>query len=730
MRMSVSNSESFIGRRLLPRAVSAAALLGVCLFALVATAGGQTAGRAPRILYASDWSGSGQVYSIDPSGGRRGQLTFGPAPGCPADAPCGFGRPIPSPDGRWLLFWEAGIQVATTNLYLTRADGSHRRAVGRLNNRFEDDAVWSPDSLSIAYTRADGIHIVGVDGSDRRVSTNRTDISPAWSPDGRSFAFVRSGVASVNPHPQVVVIHAGRRRTLATAAKGDLWFRWSPSGALIAYGTDAGLFVVRPDGSRRRRLLTGPTGSAAWSADGHSLASAIPTALTVIDVVRGSVAIDRSSTGYALAWSPKGHLLAFNASDGIRVRNAAGRTRLVNHDTPAAIAWSPDATMLAYLTQLGDLKIVTLSGRSRTLVAAAGDQGGGIAGVAWTLPPAGTHYRPPEPRTLATVTSDGIETRWPVERLAADGPTVAYVACGHTFAWTPASGRVVQAEPTTSLSPNCRSESYYTSYRIYALGLAGSRLAVAGVEGGNGRSWWMGEGGIQPGTLLTELGKGFSTNGGAYSGTLVGEPAGSGDLLVFGAWTEAYSAGPYSPIVTTSEGILRADPGGCPCQTIASSPGPLTPFDVDAGRIVAGGDNATWLLDANGKRLLTLPVSPRAAQLSGNDLVVLVPGELRDYDARTGVEVHAWPLPNVDSGTECATPNSIRCSSPPRLVLEDASSGLATFILDGQVHVLRLTDGKDVTVGAGSLARFMNAGLVYVDGSRLHLVPYDQLPLR
>ena len=139
---------------------------------------------------------------------------------------------------------------------------------------------------------------------------------------------------------------------------------------------------------------------------------------------------------------------------------------------------------------------------------------------------------------------------------------------------------------------------------------------------------------------------------------------------------------------STRVGVLgwtsRADPGGCPCQTIASSPGPLTPFDVDAGRIVAGGDNATWLLDANGTRLLTLPVPPRAAQLSGNDLVVLVPGELRDYDARSGGELHAWPLPDVSSGPECATPNQIRCSSRPRLMLDDAARGLASTFSTGR----------------------------------------------
>jgi hypothetical protein len=32
-------------------------------------------------------------------------------------------------------------------------------------------------------------------------------------------------------------------------------------------------------------------------------------------------------------------------------------------------------------------------------------------------------------------------------------------------------------------------------------------------------------------------------------------------------------------------------------------------------------------------------------------------------------------------------------------------------------------------VAAGSFARFIDAGLVYADGSRLRLIPYAQLPL-
>ena len=124
-------------------------------------------------------------------------------------------------------------------------------------------------------------------------------------------------------------------------------------------------------------------------------------------------------------------------------------------------------------------------------------------------------------------------------------------------------------------------------------------------------------------------------------------------------------------------------------------------------------------------------MSPLAAQLGGTDLVVLLRGELRDYDTATGVLQHSWPLPDVPAGRDCAFTNTSSCPYPaPALVLQDAAHGLATYTLDGHVHVLRLADGKDAIVASGTLARFTNAGLVYADGARIHLVPYDQLPLR
>ena len=186
-----------------------------------------------------------------------------------------------------------------------------------------------------------------------------------------------------------------------------------------------------------------------------------------------------------------------------------------------------------------------------------------------------------------------------------------------------------------------------------------------------------------------------------------------------------------------SQEIDRVDGIACPCRTLRTDPVAAAFPDADGGRIVAGGDNSTVVLDANGSQLLSVPVVPLAAALSGNDLVILRQGELLDFDAATGTQTHRWPLPDVASGRECGSKYcrptfADRPWSGPRLMLEDAARSL----VERSSSTVRCTCCASPTARTRSWAprkggppRFMDAGLVYADGSRLHLVPFAALPL-
>jgi dipeptidyl aminopeptidase/acylaminoacyl peptidase len=696
---------------------------------------------AARMVYASDWSGTSQLYAVDTSGRRpAAQITFDRPPACVPGTPCGFTDPVPSPDGRRVLFSEYGTQPVQLGLYASLADGRTRRRLGT-PRRFAPQAVWSPDSRRIAYAAEDGIHVVNADGSGaRRLRRNAFDRSPAWSADGRALAFVNAP-----PAPASQTLHVVRRGVATTVAtsgeRSELGFRWSPVGDWLAYTSSrAGLgdlYVVRP-GTPGGRALATAVSAFAWSPDGKLLAFVDRAGLKVADVTRRSVRDLAAGSAHELAWSPNGKLLAYTEPGGIQLVAVATRARR-ELGSPGAVglAWSPNGQSLAYGIAAGgstnfgpsvDVRLTTLSGSTRTVVAGGGTLGGTVRGFAWMRPPLTVAFRRPASRSLATIAADRLVAPWPIERIASDGTRVAYTTCGHVFVWTPSAGEVVQREATTSLSPACSSANYFTSYRIYSLALAGDRIAYGTVFGGIGRTWWLG--GMRGGGETFTLGEGRSTAGPAYSGELVGELAGSGDLLVFSTWREQPGPQPGSA-VTAAQEVRRAPPVGCPCPMITSSVGPLLPFDVDARRVLAGGDNATWLVGEDGTRLLSLPVSPRGAQLSGRDLVVVRRAELRHYDAATGTLVHAWSLPDVASGRECGSPNAARCErAQSEVVLQDLAHGLVTYVLEGRLHVLRLADGADAVVASATLARFLDAGLVYVDGARLELIPFGRLALR
>jgi hypothetical protein len=461
-----------------------------------------------------------------------------------------------------------------------------------------------------------------------------------------------------------------------------------------------------------------------------------------VDITSGATRVLGFSAGVydsAGAWKRQGHLLAVSAKDGTYVVDAATGTarRLTTDQADAGAAWAPDGSYLAYTTStdvggdyaITDLHAVTLAGETRTLVNGAGAYGGDLWNLAWTRGPSGSHYRLPQPRVLAAISGDGL-TAWPVTRLAADGDRVAYISCDHVFVWRPTAQTVVQAEPSSSLNPLCASPSFSANFAFYTLGLSGDRIAYAFVFGGSGKSC-----GLECERIGDPASFFGNTTFGGFCGydrcdQGFGDLTGGGGLLVFSTWDKT-STCPGAP---REQEIRRLDyrgDTGWSNALIAKTPGPLVPFDVDAGRIVAGGNNATVLYDASGTQLLSVPVSPLAAQLSGSDLVILVRGQLLVYDAVTGARLHAWPVPDVPSGAECGSiySGTWECRGT-ELILEDAAHGLAAYVVDGQVHVIQLQNGTDMTIGKGSIARFVDAGLVYADGARIQLIPFDQLPLR
>ena len=485
----------------------------------------------------------------------------------------------------------------------------------------------------------------------------------------------------------IVLRRRGHERVLVPAKPSS--FAWAPDGRRIAYGTQKGVFLVSI-ANRRTRLV-------------YRVDQAQPFPKTPLE----------------LTFSRDGRFLAFAVGAGIRIltmRTLHVRTlRVQGHD----LAWSPNDRRLLYVQGsessngdaivTGDVHTVTPGGRIVTVISAANPYGGQIVAAAWTTAPPSVRYR-------AAEVPSGVFAGGPVQELVADGGRAAFVACGGVYAWRAASGTIDPIETPGE----CRAP--FSRGHVYSLGLAGERMAW--LEKGWGLCFRWTARAATVGSPAFDLGAGSGCLGSPpVEG--VGTTVGAGSLLVRSAWKLHSGSG---NAVVDQQAVERVEPAGCPCPVLSSSPGPYTPLDVDAGRIVVSGQNETRILSADGAVLMSLPVPTLAAQLSGSDLVLAAGGELRVYDATTGVLRATWPLPGQPAGHDCDLFGDPSCFSPAPLTLGGVARGLAAYAFNGQVHLLRLSDGADRVVGPGALPRFFDTGLVYADGARVRLVLWDALP--
>ena len=166
------------------------------------------------------------------------------------------------------------------------------------------DPAWSPDGEQVAYFNADGLRVMAFDGSgDRRLVEFEPGLSagygrPSWSPDGSHLSVLsgeqvplaasvteRSGVESVTRYRLLVIevdtaeiTDLGEVGTCLCLGVTAPHQAWSPDGQWIAVSTvesdmvmrnparvsTGGVYLLRPDGSDRRRLSMEEVANLAW----------------------------------------------------------------------------------------------------------------------------------------------------------------------------------------------------------------------------------------------------------------------------------------------------------------------------------------------------------------------------------------------------------------------------------------------------------------------------------
>jgi hypothetical protein len=626
-----------------------------------------------RIVFVSARTGVAQLYSMEPSGGGLAQLTFGAG---------NWGFPIPSPDGRfvaafrgpdlWLPYVGDLVQAPRPELWLMRADGSGPRLVSP--NAI--GAYWSDHSRRVVFVSAAGdTYTVAAAGGRPHLLRTPYGMQLTPSPDGRSIAFFRKDEFGV---VHVVVRRKGRERTVATRLEGRIV--WSPNSRWLAIRDHDTLAVVRAAGGVVQVFPAPPN---------YCIVACVPP---------------------GVAWSPDSRRLAFETSDGIELAaSPSARATLLVKGLTQGLAWSPRGDAITFTTRSG-VGVATLEGHVDDLVSS--EPGESLPVIGWSPGRPALRYRPPEEAAfLVRVSGRELEARLPIRLLSADGDRVAYWLCPHSFgAWRPGDAPVALGPRTLAAclvpTPDLAPES-----GVYDLALAGDRLAYLARSGGNTSVWQLWLTTLDRGDDGVAIAAGSHTAGGL-------EPPELGDLVASGSALVYGSRSRFAPDPPRPEAIWRLD-GATPVK-VASAPTDLEPLALDGGRIVVRrADRSLELLDLDGGRLRSFDVAALGAALAGDDLVVHVRGELRDYSASTGDLRCVWPLPDV-----------------PGVKLDDAARGVVVYTLDGIVHLLRLGDGADAKLPGATAAELTDAGLFYAYPGeepwpgRIRFVPFNELPLR
>jgi Tol biopolymer transport system component len=653
------------------------ALGGALLPASTAVATAQA--RGYWLVLSSERDGTDHPYAIRSDGARLTPLV---PPSAETLHPAAVSR-----DGSTIAYVDS-FEGAHEGVYVSRANGAglHRVLQGALT------ASLSPNGKMLAFMHGwpSRLDVIGTDGRGRRRLGSGSLEPVDWSPNGKALVltpYTNSSRGSIVVRPL-----QGKERVVLRRGWGVGAPKWSPDGKWIAYALSFrenrgnGLYVVRPDGTGRRRVAKGQTLAYSWSPDSRRLAftGGVTRGVGIVGVDgRGFRAVRLRAFDLIgrLMWSPgAGHLIF----------SAARRPRKDGESTPTQV-W-----------------IVGVNGRGLRLVT---KMVGSFDLVGWTrVAPAHRAAAPllPSERVVAT---DAVRTVRPVTDLSADGSRVAFIVrwtaaeCDHVVVWTPSTRALNRfARPAECTEP--------IQHRTYDVQFAGSRAAWVSSTGcGNFCDLVM-----QSATLGQPSPRPIAYNN-VESGTDFDfHLGGDGELLVFND---------EQRLVRIGGGSQRCqDRGGAPavCAILRRDDHAASADSVSNGRIAIRERDAVAVVDEHGALVRVFPFAPdeiKAARLDGNHLVVASSSVLEVYDVTSGM-------------------GEVQRTLPSGYTLADADGGIAVLKRENRVMLMRLDDGRSFTLTPGKgpvFAELEEPGLYYSyatedGGGRVVLLPRAEVVRR
>ena len=157
-----------------------------------------------------------------------------------------------TPDGRALVYAEAGSGDSNTRLYLHPVDGTGERELLLTHSVYLYPSSLTPDGQNLILAGATpgsrwDIYSLPMDGAgelEPLVQTPFNERDPRLAPDGRFLAYVsdKSGRSEVYLRP-----FPGPGREIQASTRGGSMPRWSPSGSELYYREGDTVMVIAFD---------------------------------------------------------------------------------------------------------------------------------------------------------------------------------------------------------------------------------------------------------------------------------------------------------------------------------------------------------------------------------------------------------------------------------------------------------------------------------------------------
>ncbi len=230
-----------------------------------------------KIVFASDQHrATAQVWSMDVKTGHQQILT---------ESQFRTAYPRWSPDGTEVAYHSAVVDEAPPSdvrqIWQVSADGTGLKSL-IMDGDHNDNPAFSPDGKRIAFSsrRDDNLDIYIFDkDSLRTVRLTRdpsSDSQPSWSPDGKHLVFISKRTGNADIHRMNA--EGGWIVNLTHSESSEYAPAWSPRGDKISFARDVDgrweIHVMDKDGNRQMRLDNSPVynGYPVWSPQADKIA--------------------------------------------------------------------------------------------------------------------------------------------------------------------------------------------------------------------------------------------------------------------------------------------------------------------------------------------------------------------------------------------------------------------------------------------------------------------------